>query len=114
MEDLRLVVDLVLALGVAFLGGALAQRFNQPVILGYVLAGVLIGPNTPGPSADRDRVELLANLGVAFLMFALGVEFSLGELKRVRRVATVAGGLQIPLTLVLGTVVGVALGWGIE
>ena len=114
MEDLRLVIDLVLALGVAFLGGALAQRFNQPVLLGYVLAGVLIGPNTPGPSADRDRVELLANLGVAFLMFALGVEFSLGELRRVRRVAMTAGAVQIPLTLALGAVVGVALGWGIE
>ena len=49
-------------------------------------------------SADFDRVQLLANLGVAFLMFALGVEFSFNELKRVRRIALVAGGIQIPLT----------------
>jgi CPA2 family monovalent cation:H+ antiporter-2 len=111
VEDLRLVVDLVLALGAAFLGGMVAQRLGQPVLLGYILAGVLIGPNTPGLVADRERVELLANLGVALLMFALGVEFSFNELRRVRRVALLAGGLQIPLTVGLGTVVGLAIGW---
>jgi CPA2 family monovalent cation:H+ antiporter-2 len=114
VEDLRLALDLVLALGAAFVGGAIAQRLKQPVLLGYVLAGVLIGPNSPGPVADRDRVELVANLGVAFLMFALGVEFSLGELKRVRRVATIAGAVQIPLTLALGTATGLLLDWSIE
>jgi CPA2 family monovalent cation:H+ antiporter-2 len=111
MEDLRLAVDLVLALGAAFLGGMIAQRLGQPVLLGYILAGILIGPNTPGLVADRDRVQLLANLGVAFLMFALGVEFSFAELRRVRRVALTAGGLQIPLTILLGTVAGVIAAW---
>ncbi|MDP9365571.1 MAG: cation:proton antiporter, partial [Chloroflexota bacterium] len=111
MEDLRLVVDLVLALGAAFLGGMVAQRLGQPVLLGYILAGVLIGPNTPGLVADRERVELLANLGVALLMFALGVEFSFNELKRVRRVALVAGSLQVPLTVALGAAVGLLVGW---
>ena len=114
MEDLRLVVDLVIALAAAFLGGMAAQRLAQPVLLGYILAGVLIGPNTPGLVADRSRVEVLANLGVAFLMFALGVEFSFNELKRVRRVALVAGGIQIPLTILLGTLVGLAAGWSTE
>ena len=114
MEDIRLVVDLVLALGAAFLGGMVAQRLGQPVLLGYVLAGVLIGPNTPGLAADRDRVQLLANLGVAFLMFALGVEFSFNELIRVRRVALLTGGFQIPLTIALGTGVGLAVGWEVE
>ncbi|CAA9578958.1 MAG: Inner membrane protein, KefB/KefC family [uncultured Thermomicrobiales bacterium] len=111
MEDLRLVVDLVLALGAAFVGGMVAQRLGQPVLLGYILAGVLIGPNTPGLVADRERVELLANLGVALLMFALGVEFSFNELRRVRRVALLAGGIQIPLTVALGMAVGWAIGW---
>lgn len=114
MEDLRLALDLVLALGAALIGGAIAHRLRQPVVIGYVLAGVLVGPNTPGPAADYQRVELLANLGVAFLMFALGVEFSLGELRRVRRMALRAGGIQIPLTIGLGAVVGLALGWTIE
>ncbi|MCC6315957.1 MAG: cation:proton antiporter [Thermomicrobiales bacterium] len=111
MEDLSLVVTLVLALGMATLGGLVARRVGQPALLGYILAGVLLGPNTPGLAADRDRVALLANLGVAFLMFALGVEFSLEELMRVRRVALLAGGLQIVLTLMFGTIVGVAIGW---
>ncbi len=114
MEDIRLVVDLVLALGAAFLGGVVAQRLGQPVLLGYVVAGVLIGPNTPGLVADFERVQLLANLGVAFLMFALGVEFSFAELRRVRRAALVGGGIQIPLTVVLGTLGGLAASWSIE
>lgn len=111
MEDLGLVADLVIALGAAFLGGMVAQRLGQPLLLGYILAGVLIGPNTPGLVADRDRVLLLANLGVAFLMFALGVEFSFAELVRVRRPALIGGGLQIPLTSLLGTLAGLAIGW---
>jgi CPA2 family monovalent cation:H+ antiporter-2 len=114
MEDIGLIVDLVLALGAAFLGGMLAQRLGQPVLLGYVLAGILIGPNTPGLAADFERVQLLANLGVAFLMFALGVEFSFNELRRTRRVALVAGAIQIPLTIALGTATGMVLGWRFE
>jgi CPA2 family monovalent cation:H+ antiporter-2 len=114
VEDLRLVVDLVLALGAAFLGGMIAQRLRQPVLLGYILAGILIGPNTPGLVADRHTVLLLANLGVAFLMFALGVEFSFNELRRVRRAALVGGALQIPLTILLGTLAGLAAGWSLQ
>ncbi|MGH2532019.1 MAG: cation:proton antiporter [Thermomicrobiales bacterium] len=114
MEDVRLILDLVLALGAAFAGGLLARQFGQPVLLGYVLAGIVIGPNTPGLFADRERVLLMANLGVAFLMFALGVEFSFNELKRFRRVATISAGFQIPLTVALGTVAGLAIGWSIE
>lgn len=114
MEDLRLIVDLVLALSAAFLGGMLAQRLGQPVLLGYILAGVLIGPNTPGLVADRDQVLLMANLGVAFLMFALGVEVSFGELQRVRRAALLGGAIQIPLTIMLGAAVGLAAGWSLR
>jgi CPA2 family monovalent cation:H+ antiporter-2 len=112
--DFHLIADLVLALCAAFAGGWIAQRLGLPVLLGYILAGVLIGPNTPGFVADRDRVETLANLGVAFLMFALGVEFSLGELRRVRRIAIVGGALQIPASIALGALVGRAIGWNIE
>ena len=90
MEDVRLVLDLVLALGAACLGGLVARKLGQPVLLGYVVAGALIGENTPGVSADFDRVQLLATLGAAFLMFALGVEFSFNELKKVRRIALIS------------------------
>lgn len=111
MEDLRLIVDLVLTLGAAFIGGMIAQRLGLPVLVGYIVAGVLIGPNTPGFEADTGRVLLLANLGVAFLMFALGVEFSLNELLEVRRIALVSGAIQLPLTIGLGIGVGLVIGW---
>jgi CPA2 family monovalent cation:H+ antiporter-2 len=114
LEDLRLIVDLVLVLGAAFLGGMIAQRLKLPVLVGYILAGVIVGPNTPGLTADGDRVLLLANLGVAFLMFALGVEFSLHELMRVRKVATTAGLLQIPLTILVGIGAGQLIGWSMK
>jgi len=111
VEDLRLIVDLVLALGAAFLGGMAAQRLGLPVLVGYIVAGILISPNTPGLDADRDRILLLANLGVAFLMFALGVEFSLDELLEVRTIAILAGAVQIPLTIGLGAGIGLLIGW---
>ncbi|MEA2512242.1 MAG: monovalent cation:H+ antiporter-2, family [Thermomicrobiales bacterium] len=91
----------------------IALRLRLPVLVGYILAGVLIGPNTPGLDADRDRILLLANLGVAFLMFALGVEFSLNELLQVRRIALVAGAIQLPLTIALGAGVGLLVGWSL-
>ena len=113
MENLQLVATLVLVLGAALVGGSIAQRFGQPTLLGYILAGVLVSPETPGLVANHERVELLANLGVALLMFALGVEFSLTELVRVRRVALLAGGAQIVVTLAFGTLVGLAIGWAL-
>ncbi|MGH2614814.1 MAG: cation:proton antiporter, partial [Thermomicrobiales bacterium] len=111
MEDVRLIVDIVIALGAATIAGIVAQRVGLPALIGYILAGLVIGPNTPGLVADQDRVQLLANLGVALLMFGLGVEFSLREVVRVRRAALLGGALQIPLTIVLGTAAGLAGGW---
>ena len=102
MGELQLVADLVLAVVAAFVGGVIAQRLGQPVILGYLLAGVLIGPFTPGPHADIHSIQVLAEIGVAFLMFALGAEFSFGELRRLGRVATLGGGLQVLCTMGLG------------
>lgn len=112
MEDIRLIVDLVMALGVAVLGGAIVHRLGLPTLIGYVLAGIVVGPATPGLDANRDRVVLLANLGVAFLMFGLGAEFSFKELFAVRRISFLAAGIQIPVTVLLGAGVGLLLGWG--
>jgi CPA2 family monovalent cation:H+ antiporter-2 len=111
MEDVRLIVDIVIALGAATIGGFIAQRLGLPALIGYILAGLAIGPNTPGLVADQNRVQLLANLGVALLMFGLGVEFSLSEVVRVRRAALLGGAIQIPLTILLGTAAGLAGGW---
>ncbi|MGI8963791.1 MAG: cation:proton antiporter [Thermomicrobiales bacterium] len=111
MEEYRLIVDLVIALGAALLGGAVAQRLGQPVLIGYIVAGILIGPNTPGLVAEIANVEALASLGVAFLMFTIGVELSFSELRRVRYLAIFSGGLQIPLTIAVGLLAGLAIGW---
>src|SRR3954462_12021425 len=111
MEDVGLIVDIVLALGAAAIGGLIAQRLGLPALIGYILAGLAVGPNTPGLVADVNRVQLLANLGVALLMFGLGVEFSLSEVIRVRRAALLGGAIQIPLTVILGTAAGLAGGW---
>ncbi len=114
MEDIGLIIDLVLTLGIALIGGLIARRLGMPVLIGYILAGVVIGPQTPGVVADAERVELMANLGVAFLMFALGVEFSFNELLGVRKIALTAGAIQIPLSILLGFLVGLGLGWDLQ
>jgi CPA2 family monovalent cation:H+ antiporter-2 len=110
MGDLQLVADLVLAVLAAFVGGVIAQRLGQPVILGYLVAGVVIGPATPGPRADVHSIQVLAEIGVAFLMFALGAEFSFGELRRLGRVASLGGVLQVLCTMVLGPLLAPLLG----
>jgi CPA2 family monovalent cation:H+ antiporter-2 len=114
LDDLSLVATITLVLGAALLGGVVARRLGQPVLLGYIVAGIVIGPHTPGLSTDHERVVVLANLGVAFLMFALGLEFSLEELNRVRRVALLGGIAQIVLTICLGTGTGLVIGWSIQ
>jgi CPA2 family monovalent cation:H+ antiporter-2 len=113
LEDVRLIVDLVIGLGAATVAGYIAQRIGLPALIGYILAGMVIGPNTPGWVASSERVLLLANIGVALLMFGLGVEFSISEIARVKRAALLGGGLQIPLTIVLGALGGLAFGWSI-
>src|SRR4029077_5548507 len=96
----------------AIAGGMLAWKLRQPIILGYVLAGILIGPFTPGPTVTHvHTLELLAEIGVILLMFSVGLEFSLRDLLRVRWVALLGGPLGILLSIGAGLVVGHALGW---
>lgn len=111
MEHPHLVFTIGIALAAAFAGGVVARRLHVPVILGYLIAGILISPSTPGIDLDIEIVQTLAELGVAFLMFSLGVEFSLRELLHIRRIAVGGGVLQIGLTMVAGITVALALGW---
>src|SRR5215210_4321576 len=113
MENIELLTDLAIALGAALLGGFGAHLLKQPVIIGYLVAGILIGPHTPGPVTSVERVQTLANLGVALLMFALGTEFSLEALQRVRKVAVLGGTIQIILVILLGTLLGLFLGFSL-
>ncbi|MBD2493014.1 cation:proton antiporter [Nostoc sp. FACHB-280] len=112
-EDFRLIVDLVLVLGVAACGGLLASLLKQPVLLGYLIGGMVVGPAGLGLIKEVIQVETLAQFGVAFLLFALGVEFSFAELKKVKAIALGGGGLQIALTILVTVVVcGVTGAWG--
>src|SRR5437588_7861062 len=102
MPELRLLTDLVVAIAAAFIGGTIAQRVGLPVIVGYLLAGVALGPFTPGLTVAQGSVPVLAEIGVALLMFALGAEFSQAELRGMGRVAVVGGAVQLLGTMALG------------
>jgi monovalent cation:H+ antiporter-2, CPA2 family len=110
-EDFRLIIDLVLVLAVSAAGGLLAALCRQPVLLGYLVGGMVIGPAGLGLIKELIQVETLAQFGVAFLLFALGVEFSLAELKKVQLISLGGGGLQIVLTIVGTAIVSVGVGW---
>jgi monovalent cation:H+ antiporter-2, CPA2 family len=110
-EDFRLIVDLVLVLGAAAGGGLLAALLKLPVLLGYLIAGVIVGPTGLALIKEVVQVETLAQFGVAFLLFALGVEFSFAELKKVRVISLGGGGLQIVITVLVTTLVSLAIGW---
>jgi CPA2 family monovalent cation:H+ antiporter-2 len=112
-EDFRLIVDLVSVFAVAACGGLLAALLKQPVLLGYLIGGMVVGPAGLGLIKEVVQVETLAQFGVAFLLFALGVEFSFAELKKVKAIALGGGALQIALTILITVVVcGVTGAWG--
>ena len=110
MTELQLIPDLAIAVLAAFAGGVLAQRLGQSVIVGYLLAGLLIGPLTPGLTAHVQSVQVLAQIGVAFLMFSLGAEFSRAQLRQLGRVATIGMPIQLVLTTALGLALAPVLG----
>ena len=87
MHEITLLINIVVALVVAFLGGVVARRLGLPTIVGYLLAGIAIGPFTPGFVGDTETISQLAELGVIFLMFGVGLHFSLNDLWKVRTVA---------------------------
>lgn len=112
MHDTDLILNIGVALGAALVGGTLARLLRLPVIVGYIIAGISVGPSTPGFVADAEAVRTLAEVGVALLMFSLGVEFSLHELNAVRRIAIFGGSLQVGLCIAAGAGLGLVLGWG--
>ena len=107
-----IATDIILLLLVAFGCGLLLQRLGQPLILGYIAAGIILGPHTGGLTVSNIHdIERLAEIGVALLLFALGLEFSLKELKPVKKVALIGTPIQIILTIGLGLGIGSLMGW---
>jgi CPA2 family monovalent cation:H+ antiporter-2 len=106
------LLNVGIALLAALVGGLVARAFRLPLLVGYLLAGIVIGPHTPGFIAQESAVHPVARLGVALLMFAVGVQFHLRDLLAMRRIALLGGGAQIVGTILLGWLVARALGWG--
>jgi monovalent cation:H+ antiporter-2, CPA2 family len=104
--------DLAAVCVAAVLGGALARLAGQPLVLGYVLAGLVLSPLTPGPAVESVRTfEVFAEIGVVLLMFSIGIEFSLRDLAAVKWVALIGAPVGIALHVGLGLAVWWALGW---
>lgn len=109
--ELTLIREMVTVLGAAAGGGYLASRLKQPVLLGYLLSGMVIGPAGLRLVTLEGDIEMLSEVGVALLLFALGLEFSLKDLLRVRAIALGGGPLQIISTILLGGGLAYGTGW---
>lgn len=104
---------LLLALVAALVLGALAHRLGLPLMIGYILAGLVVGPATPGPTANREEILALADIGVALLMFSIGLQFSVGEIRAVGARILLGTPIQVAITMGLGTGTGLLLGWSL-
>jgi len=109
-----LLVDLVVALAIAAAGGWIATRLRLSSIVGYIAAGLVISPLTPGFVGDVDRLRLIAEIGVVLLMFSVGVHFSFRDLMATPLLLVIAGVIQVAAVMAGGTAVGVAAGWGLD
>jgi len=113
LHHTSLIATIVAGLGLAFVFGAIANRLKLPVLVGYLLAGVLVGPFTPGYVADQELAPQLAEIGVILLMFGVGLHFSLKDLLAVKTIAIPGAVVQIAAATVMGLGLAVALGWSV-
>ncbi|MPZ99840.1 MAG: sodium:proton antiporter [Dehalococcoidia bacterium] len=112
VDNTTLLVNLVFAFAVAGTGAAIAALLRQSVILGYIVAGVLLGPYTPGYVADSGTVDALAEVGIILLLFSVGIQLSLRDLARVGRIAVFGGLSQVIVSIALGAGLALLAGWG--
>ncbi|MGQ3353389.1 MAG: YbaL family putative K(+) efflux transporter [Phreatobacter sp.] len=110
-HDTPLIATIVAGLGLAFIFGVIANRLKLPTLVGYLLAGILIGPHTPGFIADQKLGTELAEMGVILLMFGVGLHFSLKDLLSVRAIAVPGAVVQISTATAMGMALAWALGW---
>ena len=106
-------LTLLIALAAALALGAVAHRLRLPPMIGYIAAGLVVGPATPGFVADRGEVLALADIGVALLMFSIGLQFSIGELRSVGSRVLAGTPVQVAITLGIGAGTGLLLGWSL-
>src|SRR5438093_11697677 len=109
-HETALLATIAVSLGFAFLFGFIAARFRAPPLVGYLLAGVAVGPFTPGFVANAGLASELAGIGVILLMFGVGLHFSIRDLLAVRAIALPGAIAQIAVATALGA--GIARSWG--
>ncbi|MES2729427.1 MAG: cation:proton antiporter [Pseudomonadota bacterium] len=111
MEEHNLINTLVISLSSAFVFGLIAKKLRLPAIFGYLLAGIMIGPYTPGFVADIGLARQLAEIGIILLMFGVGTHFSLSDLSKVKNIAVPGALFQMAAATVIGLGVGMAMGF---
>lgn len=113
-DSTNLIIQLVLIIAVAAVAGLLAYRLKQPLILGYLIAGILLGPFTPGPRADVESLRFLTEIGVALLLFVMGAGMAPERFRQVGKVVILGGLVQTGLVVCLGLAVGPLLGFDLK
>src|SRR5574337_674143 len=107
-HNISLITTLAAGFGIALILGFLAERIRVPALVGYLVAGIVIGPATPGFVADVHLASQLSEIGVMLLMFGVGLHFSIEDLLAVKRIAVPGAVVQMGLA----TLLGMALAWG--
>jgi CPA2 family monovalent cation:H+ antiporter-2 len=110
-HDISLITTIAAGLGLAMILGFIAARLRMPPLIGYLIAGIIVGPSTPGFVADMALTAQLAEIGVMLLMFGVGLHFSVGDLMAVKRIALPGAMLQITIATLLGAGAGYFWGW---
>jgi len=112
-HSITLITTIAAALGLALIMGFIAVRLKLPALVGYLVAGIIIGPATPGFVADLNLASQLAEIGVMLLMFGVGLHFSLSDLLAVRKIALPGAIIQVAVATALGMAVAAMWGWSI-
>jgi len=110
-HNISLITTIAAGLGLAMIFGFLATRLRMPPLVGYLVAGIVIGPYSPGFVADMELTAQLAEIGVMLLMFGVGLHFSIGDLLAVKRIAIPGAIAQISIATLLGALAGYFWGW---
>ncbi len=113
-QDMPLLTTIALGLSAAFICGMIAHKLKLPAIVGFLVAGIIIGPFTPGYVADAHVAEQLSEIGIVLLMFGVGLHFSLKDLMDVRRIALPGAIVQIAVAIAMGVGVTYYWGWPLE
>ena len=113
-QDFTLFATITMAVLLAFIGGFIARKLKLPTLVGYLVAGLVISPFTPGYTADTNAAAQLAEMGVVFMMFGVGLHFSLKDLWNVRAIAIPGAILQTTLSTLLGLAISRMWGWSFE